>query len=109
MSFSSLVLVVSLLLTGSYAASAPFKVSDDKPADKLVAAAQSVLQKAGKSVAAAQNDTLGVGRHKGDRFTSPVDGYFIQVKVAYVYDAHGAAPPTVSSHNFAGARIKGFA
>lgn len=81
MPFRSVVLVVSLLLTGSYAASAPFKASEDKPADKLVAAAQSALQKAGKSVSAAQNGDLGLGRHKGDSFTSPVDGYFIQVRL----------------------------
>ncbi|KAL3141757.1 hypothetical protein ABBQ32_004437 [Trebouxia sp. C0010 RCD-2024] len=82
MPFRSVVLVVSLLLTGSYAASAPFKASEDKPADKLVAAAQSALQKAGKSVSAAQNGDLGLGRHKGDSFTSPVDGYFIQERAS---------------------------
>ena len=81
-SLSITALVVPLLLvTGSYAASSPFRASD-KPVDKLVAAAQSVLQQAGKRTSATQDDESGLGRHKGDRFTSPVDGYFIQVRVA---------------------------
>lgn len=76
-------LIVSLLLlSGSYAASAPFTSSDDKPVEKLVAAAQSVLQQASQRTSAIHNEETGLGRHKGDRFTSPVDGYFIQVQVA---------------------------
>ena len=76
------VVVVLLLVTGSFAASAPVKASIDKPVDKLVAAAQSVLQQAKKDTSTDQDEELGLGRHRGDSFTSPVDGYFIQVKIA---------------------------
>lgn len=71
-----------LLVTGAFAASAPVKASLDKPADNLIAAAQSVLQQAKKNTSTNQDGDVGLGRHRGDSFTSPVDGYFIQVKIA---------------------------
>ena len=71
-----------LLLTGSVATSASAKASDKEPVNKLVAAAQSVLQQAKKNISVTRDDDLGLGRHKGDSFTSPVDGYFIQVRIA---------------------------
>ena len=73
--------ILVLLVTGSYAASAPFKAFNNEAADQLVAAAQSALQQAHNNTSGAQDDDSGLGRHRGDSFTSPVDGYFIQVRV----------------------------
>ena len=77
-----------LLTAGPLVSSAPAKTSESKPVDRLVAAAQSALQQAKQNSSVAQDHDLNLGRHKGDSFTSPVDGYFIQArldKAAAVY------------------------
>lgn len=79
-SLFTLLLLVCLVVPGSLVASAPAKTSEHNSVDKLVAAAQSALQQAKQNTSAVQRDDLDLGRHKGDSFTSPVDGYFIQVR-----------------------------
>ena len=87
--------VLLLVATGSVAASAPVKASEDKPVDKLVAAAQSVLQQAKQNVSVTQHS--GHGRRKGDSFTSPVDGYFIQVRIAEWHLGEASPSPVAQS------------
>ena len=78
------ILLLLVLTTAPLIAGAPAKTSESKPVnksvDKLVVAAQSALQQVKKNSTVDANDALSLGRHKGDSFTSPVDGYFIQVK-----------------------------
>nr|QOL01232.1 putative extracellular protein TR9_040 [Trebouxia lynnae] len=71
-----------LLTAGPLVSSAPAKTSESKPVDRLVAAAQSALQQAKQNSSVAQDHDLNLGRHKGDSFTSPVDGYFIQERAS---------------------------
>ena len=84
------------MVTGSVAASGPVKVSEDKTVDKLVAAAQSVLQQAKKNVSVTHDDDSGLGRHTGDSFTSPVDGYFIQVRIAEYHVGEASLSPNLT-------------
>lgn len=71
-----------LLAASSNALSAPTAKLDYKPVDKLVAAAQSVLQQAKqKSTTFSAEDITDDDRHRGARFVSPVDGYFIQARI----------------------------
>ena len=71
-----------LLAASSNALSAPTAKLDYKPVDKLVAAAQSVLQQAKEnSTTFSAEDITDDDRHRGARFVSPVDGYFIQARI----------------------------
>ena len=71
------VLVVALILASCvHALGAPAARVYKKPIDTLIAAAQSAVQQAKQNVT---DDTASPdNRHRGVRFTSPVDGYFIQ-------------------------------
>ena len=86
-----------LVVKGSLAASEPVKATEDRPVDKLVAAAQSALQQAKKNVSVTLNYDSGLGRHKGDSFTSPVDGYFIQVRNAEYAEGEASLWPVAQS------------
>lgn len=70
-----------LLTVGPLASCAPAITSESKPVDRLVAAAQSALQQAKQNSSVAEDREVNLGRHKGDSFTSPVDGYFIQARL----------------------------
>lgn len=91
--------VLLLVGTGSVAVSTPVKASEDNPVDKLVAAAQSTLQQAKQTVSVIQDDDSGIGRHKGDTFTSPVDGYFIQVTIAEYAVGEASVSPVAQPYS----------
>ena len=76
------VLVIALLLAAApQAQAAPAVKSIETAVDKLVAAAQSVLQQAKQDgVADDVEPEEDVDRQRGVSFTTPVDGYFIQVR-----------------------------
>ena len=80
------VLVVTLVLAACGSVlSVPAASSrgDSKPVDKLVAAAQSALRQGDRlSTAVTPGNDGDVDRHRKTSFTSPVDGYFIQARLA---------------------------
>ena len=76
----ALLIIVSLLSTASCALQAQTSDSSEESVDKLLESAQSALQqvKADESNGEFEHDT-DVDRHRKATFTTPVDGYFIQV------------------------------